>query len=244
MRKYFLPILFPFCLCILLGNKQYPKPVNQKQTAADRAEVVQNPSVQTSVNKQSDNIKKYSAILKKFFVEGTPLQEVNGWKLPFALKNRSDIRGIKFVGQYGDYRASRMAGHRHSGADIVPADVKIPRDVYPAANGVVCFVTQQEPVKTVIIKHKLNDGAIIYTAYIHLKDIFVENGQNVTDNTKIGVLYTKKEALARGGNFDHLHFEVKRRIDDYSCASWLCMSKAELDDYFINPKDFFKTMLK
>lgn len=193
---------------------------------------------------QSDNIKKYSAILKKFFIDVAPAQEVDAWKLPFSLVDRSDITKVKFIGGYGDYRSSRMAGHRHSGVDIVPADKKVPLEVYPAAKGVVCFVTQEEPVKTIIIRHKLKDGSTLYTSYIHLKNILIENGQNVDEDTKIGVLYTKKEALRHGGNFDHLHFEVKRRIDDYSCASWLCMSRAELDEYFISPADFLKTHLK
>lgn len=208
------------------------------------AEVPQKNPPQPNNIKQSDNIKKYSAILSKFFVEAAPAQEADAWELPFSVGNRSEISKIKFVGEYGDYRSSRLAGHRHSGVDIVPADKSAPLEVYPAAKGVVCFITQQEPVKTVIIKHRLKDGSTLYTAYIHLKDIFIENGQNVDEGTKIGVLYTKKEALALGGNFDHLHFEVKKRIDDYSCASWLCMSRAELDEYFISPRAFFKTHLK
>lgn len=77
-----------------------------------------------------------------------------------------------------------------------------------------------------------------------MKEIFTERGVQVDESTKIGVLYTKSEALKYGGNFDHLHFEIKKRIDDYSCASWLCMSSEELDEYFENPSEFFKNHLK
>lgn len=239
MKRYFLPITIVICLGVLFFKKQYKQPVPQNIAAISIKDNTESDNI-----KQSENIKKYSAILKKFFVQAEPIGTVQQWNLPFLLDNRLDIRQIKIIGKYGDYRSSRVAGHLHSGVDIVPADKRVPLDVYPAANGVVCFITQQAPVKTVIIKHKLKDGAFLYTAYIHLKDIVVKNRQNVDENTKIGTLYTKKEALAHGGNFDHLHFEVKKRIDDYSCASWLCMSRAELDGYFINPRDFLKTHLK
>ncbi len=150
---------------------------------------------------------------------------------------------ITFISGYGTYRSTRVKGHMHSGIDIVPDDKKNSVDVFAVSKGIVCFVNHDAPVKTIIIKHKLKDGLIIYSSYIHLKEIFTERGKMVNELTKIGVLYTKKEALKYGGNFDHLHFEIKKRVDDFSCASWLCMSREELDEYFINPSGFFKEHL-
>jgi murein DD-endopeptidase MepM/ murein hydrolase activator NlpD len=193
---------------------------------------------------QSDSIKKYSQLLKKFYSEVEPTELAETWFLPFDLPGRTDMKNITFISGYGANRSTRLKGHKHSGIDIVPADKKRNLNVYAVSKGVVCFVNQEAPVKTVVIKHKLKDGSVIYSSYIHLKEIFTELGKVVDESTKIGILYTKPEALKYGGNFDHLHFEIKKRMDDYSCASWLCMSREELDEYFINPVVFFKTKLK
>lgn len=193
---------------------------------------------------QSDSIKKYSQLLKQLYVEVEPSEMADTWLLPFNLPDRSNLGNATIISAYGSYRSTRVKGHKHSGIDIVPADKRNSLDVYAVAKGVVCFVNQDAPNKTVIIKHKLKDGSVIYSSYIHLKEIYTERGKLVDESTKIGVLYTKSEALKYGGNFDHLHFEIKKRIDDYSCASWLCMSREELDEYFRNPYGFLKEHLK
>ncbi len=192
---------------------------------------------------RSDSIKKYSPLLKQLYVEVDPPESVERWFLPFDLPDRSNLGNITFISGYGANRSTRVKGHKHSGIDIVPADKKNSLDVYAVAKGVVCFVNQEAPVKTVIIEHRLTDSTVIYSSYIHLKEIYTERGKMVNESSKIGLLYTKTEALKYGGNFDHLHFEIKKRIDDYSCASWLCMSREELDEYFINPFKFFKEHL-
>lgn len=192
---------------------------------------------------QPDSIKKYSQLLKHLYVEVDPTEPSENWFLPFDLSDRSNLGKITVISGYGAYRSSRIKGHKHSGVDIVPTDKKRALDVYAVSKGVVSFINQDAPVKTVIIKHKRKDGTVIYSSYIHLKEIFTDRGKKVDESTKIGVMYTKSEALKYGGNFDHLHFEIKRRIDDYSCASWLCMSREELESYFMNPIDFFKRNL-
>jgi len=190
---------------------------------------------------QSDSIKKYSQLLKHLYIEVDPTEPAEKWFLPFDFPDRSELGNITFISAYGAYRSTRVKGHKHSGVDMIPANKKNSLDVYAVSKGVVCFVNHDAPVKTVVIKHKLKEGNVLYSSYIHLKDIYAERGQVVDEKTKIGILYTKSEALKFGGNFDHLHFEIKKRIDDYSCASWLCMSLEELDKFFINPTVFFKT---
>lgn len=192
---------------------------------------------------QSDSIKKYSDRMKKFYRFTKPSGIAEKWLLPFDIIDRSDIKLIRLVSNYGTYRSGHVKGHRHSGIDIVPVKNKGSIRVFSSSVGTVCLVRPVAPNKTVIIKHKLSDSTVIYSSYIHLKDIYVENGQEVNQNTEIGVLYTRPEALSYYGNYDHLHFEIKCRIDDYSCASWLCMSKQELDEYFINPLNFLTSKI-
>ncbi|MBP7461679.1 MAG: peptidoglycan DD-metalloendopeptidase family protein [Candidatus Delongbacteria bacterium] len=192
---------------------------------------------------QSADIKKYSQKLKVFYREGDPIEIADKWELPFDLTDRSDIKKVHIISPFGAYRSSRVKGHRHSGIDIVPAAKMKRVEVFAISKGIVCLVNQDAPNKTVIIKHKLSNGEILFSAYIHLKDILVENGQSVDSHTKIGVLYTRSEAQKYDGNYDHLHLEIKKRIDDYSCASWLCMSRKELNEYFISPLDFLNQNL-
>ena len=122
---------------------------------------------------QSDSIKKYSQLLKQLYVEVDPPELADTWLLPFNLPDRSNLGNATIISAYGSYRSTRVKGHKHSGIDIVPADNKNSLDVYAVAKGVVCFVNQEAPVKTVIIKHKLKDGSVIYSSYIHLKEIYL-----------------------------------------------------------------------
>ncbi len=192
---------------------------------------------------QSDSIKKYSKKMKKFYMNVEPSEIAEKWFLPFNIQNRSDLNMIQIISGFGTYRSGHAKGHKHSGIDILPSDKKDTVFVYPINKGIVCLIRPIAPNKTVIIRHKLNDGSFIYSSYIHLKEIFVKNGDEVDYNTSIGLLYTKSEAKRFNGNYDHLHFEIKKRIDDYCCASWLCMSQEELSEYFENPLDFLKKNL-
>lgn len=190
---------------------------------------------------QSDSIKKYSNKMKRFYRFTEPSKIAEKWFLPFDILDRSDFKLIRLISGYGTYRSGLVKGHKHSGIDIVPVENKNTIKVFPSSVGAVCLIRPISPNKTVIIKHKLNDSTVIYSSYIHLKEIYVEIGQQVNQNTEIGVLYTKTEALKYNGNYDHLHFEIKKRIDDFCCASWLCMSQNELDEYFLNPLIFLKS---
>lgn len=181
--------------------------------------------------------------MKRYFIDLEPSEVVGKWLLPFNSSERSDIKQIQIISGFGAYRSGTVKGHKHSGIDIIPSGRMDSVFIYPANKGRVCLIRPTEPNKTVIIRHKLTDGTYIYSSYIHLKDIFVNIGDEVDHDTKIGVLYTKSETTKLNGNYDHLHFEIKTRIDDYSCASWLCMSQEELDEYFENPLDFLKRNL-
>lgn len=190
---------------------------------------------------QSDSIKKYSDKMKRFYRFTEPSKFADEWFLPFDIHDKSDFKLIQIISDFGAYRSGHVRGHRHSGIDIVPVENKDTVRVFASCSGTVCLVRPTAPNKTVIIKHRFIDSTIVYSSYIHLKEIYVENGQEVNQNTVIGVLYTREEALKYNGNYDHLHFEIKKRIDDYCCASWLCMSQIELEEYFINPLKFLQT---
>jgi murein DD-endopeptidase MepM/ murein hydrolase activator NlpD len=192
----------------------------------------------------ADSIGAEAERFKDAFVDVTPDQVVDGWQLPFAVKDRRSLKGMAVVSTFGASRLSYLRGHRHTGLDLVPRPK--PRghvEVYSMAHGVVCSIHLSDPHPTVVVKHRLADGSTLYTSYKHLGGIDVSNGQQVTPATKIGRLYTADEAKQLGGNYDHLHLEVRKDFEDYGVASWLTMTQADLDRRFIDPLIFLRQQL-
>jgi len=193
----------------------------------------------------SDPIAAEAERFKDAFVEVTPDLVVDGWQLPFAVKDRRSIKGMAVVSTFGANRQSYLRGHRHTGLDLVPRPKpKGYVEVLAMANGVVCSIHLSDPHPTVVVKHRLVDGSIMFTSYKHLGGIDVSNGQQVTAATKIGRLYTADEAKKLGGNYDHLHLEVRKDFDDFGVASWLTMNQRDLDARFSDPLAFLKQQLK
>jgi hypothetical protein len=178
------------------------------------------------------------------FTEVEPMDTAYVWLLPFDVKRRSDTSLIKVRSPYGAKRTSSLRGHLHSGADIVPVKMDTGIYVYPVAKGIVCFKKIIDPFSTIIIKHRLQDGSFIFTSYIHLKYIYVANGDTVNTNTKIGKLFTHREVHRYRGPYDHLHFEIRKNFDDFGFASSHCMNKSELDSFFYEPINYLSEKIK
>lgn len=112
------------------------------------------------------------------------------------------------------------------------------------ANGIVCSVHLGENQRTVVVKHKLPNGLIMFTSYKHLKEVYVSNGQNVDQNTKLARLFTPQESKKYGGDYHHLHLEIRKKFDDYGCASWLTFNNTQLNERFYNPQNFIREHIK
>jgi murein DD-endopeptidase MepM/ murein hydrolase activator NlpD len=182
---------------------------------------------------------------KPYYVDAAPAVVANNWVLPFDVSNRKDIKQIKVISIFGDHRDSFYKGHIHTAIDINPLKPKTSLiSVYPMAKGVVCSVHLAENQRTVVVKHKLADGKVMFTSYKHLKEVYVSQGQQVTEQTKLARLFTKQESKKYGGDYHHLHLEVRKNFEDYGCASWLTMNQKQLDQRFYNPLIFLKTKLK
>lgn len=182
---------------------------------------------------------------KPYYIDSTPTEMATAWSLPFDVANRKDIKQIKVISIFGDHRDSYYKGHIHTAIDINPAKSKTSLvSVYPMAKGIVCSVHLGENQRTIVVKHKLADGKVMFTSYKHLKEVYVRQGQQVNENTKIARLFTKQESKKYGGDYHHLHLEIRKTFDDYGCASWLTMNQKQLDQRFYNPLVFLKTKLK
>ncbi len=182
---------------------------------------------------------------KPYYIDASPSAIAVNWFLPFEVADRKDIKQLKIISIFGDHRDSFLKGHMHTAIDVnplKPTSKLIP--VYAMAKGIVCSVHLGENQQTVVLKHQLKDGQVIFSSYKHLKEVYVRQGQQVDEKTKIARLFTVQESKKYGGDYHHLHLEIRRRFDDYGCASWLTMNKKELDLRFFNPLVFLKEKLK
>ncbi|MCZ4223433.1 M23 family metallopeptidase [Pedobacter rhodius] len=182
---------------------------------------------------------------KPYYTNVMPSEIADKWFLPFDVPNRKKISNIKIISIFGDHRDSYLKGHIHTAIDINPVQVKSKlTNVYTMANGIVCSIHLSENQRTVVVKHKLPGGLIMFTTYKHLKEVYVKNGQQVDENTKLARLFTKVESKKYGGDYHHLHLEIRKKFDDYGCASWLTMNKNQLNERFYNPQLFIKEYVK
>ncbi|MCP5109025.1 MAG: M23 family metallopeptidase [bacterium] len=182
---------------------------------------------------------------KPYYMDVVPSRAVKQWLVPFKTDDRKDIKTIRMISVFGAPRQSYVRGHFHTGVDLIPRRKRGQWVyVYPAAEGAVCSIHLGDPHKTVVIKHKLSDGKIIYTSYKHLQEIYVENGKEVTMETRLGRLYTAREASALGGNYHHLHMEIRKKFDEYGIASWATVKRADLNRRFHDPWKFLKANIK
>lgn len=194
----------------------------------------QNPTIETDKDRW-----------KPYYVDTSPSQIAESWLLPFEADNRKSVNSIKIISIFGDHRDSFLKGHIHTAIDINPAKPKSKIvNVYPMANGIVCSIHLGENQRTVVVKHKLRNNQIVFTTYKHLKDVYVNTGQQVNTNTKIARLFTKEESKKYGGDYHHLHLEIRKKFDDYGCASWLTMNKTQLNERYYNPQKFIKEYVK
>jgi len=181
---------------------------------------------------------------KPAFKDVEPKQVVDEWLVPFETEDRKKISTIRLISHFGAGRRSYIKGHIHTGVDLIRRKGK-PGNVYvlPIARGVVCSVHLGAPHTTVVVKHKLKSGGSLFTSYKHLAETYVNTGEGVDTQTRLGRLFSKTEAKELGGNYDHLHFEVRKKFDDYGVASWATMTKAELKERFHAPFKFLKGKL-
>lgn len=194
---------------------------------------------------ETPTIEKDRERWKPYYFDIKPQKNAENWFLPFDVSDRKKISNIKIISIFGDHRDSYYKGHIHTAIDINPVKPTtklIP--VYAMANGVVCSVHLGENQKTVVVRHTLKDGKTMFTSYKHLKEVYVSNGQQVDEKTKLARLFTKDESKKYGGDYHHLHLEIRKKFDDYGCASWLTFNNTQLNDRFYNPQVFLKQYVK
>jgi murein DD-endopeptidase MepM/ murein hydrolase activator NlpD len=181
---------------------------------------------------------------KEYYSDIMPKDTAFEWYLPFRTSDRKKPSTMRTISTFGSPRNSFKAGHIHTGLDCMPKNVNEPVDVFAMASGVVCSIHLDAQFLTVVVRHILPTGQTIFTSYKHLGESFVSIGDIFNKDTKIARVLTKREARTYRGAYDHLHLEVRYNFLDYGCASWLTMTKSELNSRFIDPLKFIKEKVK
>lgn len=163
---------------------------------------------------------------------------------PFIETNRQSLSLIekRITGIYGEYRRSYKPGHFHAGLDL-KADFN--ESVYTIGFGWIVQIFRQFPHQSVVVEHHLPDGDILYSMYVHIRDIQVQVGDWVDEEVPLARLFNAQE-LERADfrTPNHLHLEIRKTLADRGRASYASMSLAELNTACIDPLKFFKRHLK
>lgn len=176
--------------------------------------------------------------------------------LPFSAADRRKF-SFSYVTESGKFAVWRkpyngIKGHYHAGLDFRNPGRKkgACEAVYSSAAGKVISVHKNGPSSFVIIKHNIEGGRTVYTAYTHINDIVVSPGDTVDHLTVIGSFIDRKGLDKWGEYLNHIHFEIlkippkyaglEKGRKVYTSYSVDCISRFDLYDKFYNPELFFE----
>lgn len=163
---------------------------------------------------------------------------------PFHEKDRKCLNLLesRVTGIFGEYRKSYKSGHHHAGLDL-KGDFN--EKVHAIGFGWIVKIFRQFPHRSIIVEHRLPDGRILYSMYVHVEDIQVRVGDWVDGNTALARLFNEEELeRANFGTANHLHLEIRKTFADRGRASYASMSMAELKKVCMDPLKFFREHLK
>ena len=179
--------------------------------------------------------------------------------LPIAVSDRNDISNIKLteIGRFGLLRKARktVPAHYHTGIDIKrPVNNYGNEPIFPIVKGIIISKRTDGPYAQLILEHKINNK-VFWTVYEHIAGIIVNVKDIVDTNHPIARFMNKDELNKYGWQFDHFHLEVLKvkpmvlKPDKnlpqrhYKSYSLICYTLNDLEKYFYDPFEFFKSEL-
>jgi murein DD-endopeptidase MepM/ murein hydrolase activator NlpD len=159
---------------------------------------------------------------------------------PFEECDRKSLKALKhrLTGSYAEYRRSYQAGHLHAGIDLKGA---FDETIYAVGYGQVHLIFREFPHQSVVVKHLLPDGSLLYSVYTHVQDVRVQVGQRVSKDTSLARLFNRIELTqANFGTPNHLHLEIRKSFADRGRASYSSLTLDDLNTFCKDPLEFFK----
>ncbi len=204
-------------------------------------------TLQMTATVQGDRIKLLSKtpvdmLLEKQNCLGeTPISHT--WSSPFSGTKDSDIKSFqrRIVGRFADFRtAGGDNGHKHAGIDLRGG---FGEEVYPINDGRVLAASFKDLSGGVVIEHLLPDGSRLYSKYVHIQDISVRVGEQVTPHTRLGRLFDKTSFKKSRYTHNHLHLEIRKNYLDKGTDSSYSETRKELERHCLDPEKFLGAQL-
>lgn len=173
------------------------------------------------------------------------------WRLP--VNCHPDSVRLTRIGEFGLLRRARpgIPAHLHAGIDIArPSDNYHHEPVYPVGPGVVVSLRDDGPFAQLIIEHRLENGAKLWSVYEHVSGMVCSLGDTVSPEHPLARFMNRQELDRHGWQFDHLHLEIMRipprpRSPDprlpycrYATYGLTCYVRQELEARYLDPIEF------
>lgn len=173
-------------------------------------------------------------------MEGTAVPALHS---PFKEIDRSRFLFLerRVFSRFGVRRITPIKGHLHAGIDLKG---RFSEKVYAVAPGRVVRTYWTFPNLAVAISHKLDNGSLLYSAYVHLADVQVKEGDQVDETTVVGRIFDRKEMGLSGFSVPHLHFEIRRDLTEECRTSFMSMTRPALEQHLIDPLVFFRQHMR
>jgi murein DD-endopeptidase MepM/ murein hydrolase activator NlpD len=131
-------------------------------------------------------------------------------------------------------------GHKHAGIDLKGG---FGEEVYPINAGRVLALSFKALSGGVVLEHLLPDGNRLYSKYVHIQQISVKVGEQVTPHTRLGRLFDKASFKKSRYTHNHLHLEIRKDYDDKGTDSSYSETRKELEVHCLDPERFLGEQL-
>ena len=204
-------------------------------------------TLKMTVSIQGDRIKLLSKtpvdilLVRQNCLGETPISGT--WNSPFSGTKDSDIKAFqrRIVGRFADFRtAGGDNGHKHAGIDLKGG---FGEEVYPINAGRVLALSFKALSGGVVLEHLLPDGNRLYSKYVHIQQISVKVGEQVTPHTRLGRLFDKASFKKSRYANNHLHLEIRKDYDDKGTDSSYSETRKELEVHCLDPERFLGEQL-
>jgi murein DD-endopeptidase MepM/ murein hydrolase activator NlpD len=174
--------------------------------------------------------------MKKAQQPAAPARVLFGSPCTGSISTTPNVWGLDWFDATG-YAMYYSVGY-HTGCDLNrPNYADSGRPVFAAADSKVAFagVVPGWQGQVIVLKHWLEDGALVWTRYAHVRDVC--QAEAVKRGNLIGYI---ADYNADGPKGDHLHFDVARIDLGAKPGDWPGMDKARLLADYIDPQVWLK----
>ncbi len=184
-------------------------------------------------------------------------QAMECW-LPIYSKNRQSWKTVQLtsIGQFGELRRARpkIPAHLHTGIDFKRPNTNYENEyIFPIMSGRIISLRADGPFSQIIIEHNHRNLKAIWSVYEHVAGIIGTVGDSVNPDYPIARFMNRNELDQYGWQFDHFHFEILKKrprslrhnaktpFRFFGTYCLECYSKTDLEKYYYNPKEYFKS---